>query len=60
MAAGRHFEIYIYKNLNNFRTAHPILTKFGTELRLNTTQTPDTGSVKVAIFQNPRWPPTKT
>jgi hypothetical protein len=34
MAAGRHFEFH--KNLNNFRTVCPILTKFGTELRLDT------------------------
>ena len=39
MAAGRHFEIY--KNLNNFRTVRPILTKFGTDLRLDTAQTPE-------------------
>jgi len=39
MATGRHFEIY--KNLNNSRTVRPILTKFGTELRLDTAQTPE-------------------
>ena len=39
MAAGRHFEIY--KNLNNSQTVPPILTKFGMEQRLDTTQTPE-------------------
>ena len=36
---GRHIEII--KNLNNSRTDSPILTKFDTELRLDTAQTPD-------------------
>jgi len=36
---GCHFEIY--KNLNNSRTLRPILTKFGSELRLDTAQTPE-------------------
>ena len=39
MAASRHIEIS--KNLNKSRTFSPILTKFGTELRLDTTQTPE-------------------
>jgi hypothetical protein len=37
MAAGRHIEIC--KNLNNSQTVSPILTKFGTELRIGTAQT---------------------
>ena len=40
MAAGRHIEIY-KKNLNISRTVRPILIKFDTELRLDTTQTPE-------------------
>ena len=47
----------IYKNLNNSRTVRPILTKFGTQLRLVAAQTLEQS--KNAIFQNPRWPPTK-
>jgi len=39
MAVGRHIEII--KNLNNSRTVSPILTKFVTELRLDTAQSPD-------------------
>ena len=39
MAAGRHIEIC--GNLNNSRTVSPILTKFGTDLRLDTAQIPD-------------------
>ena len=42
MAAGRHIEIC--KNMNNSRTVRPILTKFGTELRHDTAQTPYNGS----------------
>ena len=39
MAAGRHIEVC--KNLNNSRTVSPFLTKFGTELHLDTAQRPD-------------------
>ena len=36
---GRHIEIC--KNLNNSRTVRPIYTKFGTELRHDTAETPE-------------------
>jgi len=39
MAAGRHIEIC--KNLINSQTVSPFLTKFGTELHLDTAQRPD-------------------
>ena len=39
MAVGRHIEIC--KNLINSRTVSPILTKFGTELHIDTAQRPD-------------------
>jgi len=39
MAAGRHIEIC--KNLNNSRTFSPILTKFGTQIHIDTAQRPD-------------------
>ena len=38
-AGGRHIEIC--KNLNDSRTVRPILTKFGTELRYDTAETPE-------------------
>jgi len=39
MAVGHHIEIC--KKLNNSRTFRPILTKFGTELQIDTAQTPE-------------------
>jgi hypothetical protein len=36
VAVSHHFEIY--KNLNNFQTLCPILTKFGMEVNLGTAQ----------------------
>ena len=46
------------KNLNNSGTVSPILTKFDTELQLDTVQTP--GRSKPPFFKNARWPPTKS
>ena len=60
MAAGRHIEIC--KNLNNSRTVSPILTKFGTELHLDTAQRPDrseerrVGKECVSLCRS-RWSP---
>ena len=52
MAAGRHIEIF--KNLNDSRTVSPILTKFGTELRLDTALTPDGSKPPFSKIQDGR------
>jgi hypothetical protein len=52
MAAGRHLEIY--KNTNNSRTVHRILTKFGMELRIDTAQTPEVSKAPFCEIQDGR------
>ena len=52
MAAGRHIEIC--KNLNNSRTVRPIFTKFGTELRHDTAETPEVSEPLVLKIQGGR------
>jgi hypothetical protein len=52
MAAGRHLEIY--KNMNNSRTVHPILTKFGTELHHDTAQTSEMSKPPFCKIQDGR------
>jgi len=50
MAAGRHFQIY--KNLNNPQTVFPIHTKFSTELRHDTAQTPEVSNTPFFKIQD--------
>jgi hypothetical protein len=49
MAAGRYFEFR--KNLNNFRTIYPILTKLGMELCHATAQTTEGSKISCSKYK---------